>query len=73
MHRKLTSSDVNGIYSFSVIYNYTTLHQSKSAKVRKNLMNIYANTLPCLFVFTEYPKYDWRRILGFFEYCVQCT
>ena len=61
MHRKLTSSDVNVIYSYSVIYNYTTL------------TNIYANTLPCLFVFMEYPKYDWRRILGFFEYCVQCT
>ena len=34
MHRKLTSSDVNVIYSYSVIYNYTTLHQSKSAQVR---------------------------------------
>ena len=65
MHRKLTSSDVNVIYSYSVIYNYTTLHQS--------MTDIYANTLPCLFVFMEYLKYDWRRILGFFEYCVQCT
>ena len=67
MHRKLTSSDVNVIYSYSVIHYYTTLHQIKP------MTNIYANTLPCLFVFMEYLKYDWRRILGFFEYCVQCT